>query len=116
MLSDNVTQEVDCPPYGLRNFVCEIRDDSREDIEAAISDISKEWDILWPKLKEGVSKLLLDWQKPDYFSTSGFTLKLEKSGDWVDNDFFIEVIFDDADGFWSIFFKDLEVIHAQPSF
>ena len=108
MLSDHVTQEVDCPPYGRYNFFCEVRDDFREDVEAALTDISREWDIIWPKLKEGVSKLLSDWEKLDYFSTSEFILKLEKSGGWVDDDFFIEVIFDDADGFGPFSSKTLK--------
>jgi hypothetical protein len=115
-VSEAVIKSVSCPPLGDHILRCEVDEDTAEDTEFVVELVTSNWSILWPKLKSHVSDLLSSCDRQDYFRTSDFRMTIEKSGGWVDDDFFIELKFDDADGFWCVFFKDLEVIHAQPSF
>lgn len=113
---DCVTIRVNCEPYGEQRLSCEIEEDTPEEIEAGLKMIAADWLILWPQIHEKVTDLLKMYDQPPLFGSQPFEMQVQKSGGWVNDDFFIELKFAEHDGFWCVFFKDQRVIHHQASF
>jgi len=112
---NHVRLGVDCAPFGERDFLCEIIDGDEEEVRGVMMEIAADWPQYWAKTLETVHALFGRYDEPDHFQTTAFQVLLQKSGGWVDDDFFFEVVFEEEKGFWAVFFKDGEVIHSQQS-
>ena len=105
---------VTCPPCGERRLLCEVGEESREEAAEVVAMIQMDWHQLWRKAYATLKEVLQQLEIADTTEQEEFDILIRKSGGWIDDDFFLELRFDSDDlGWWSLFFKDGEVIHAQ---
>lgn len=106
-----------CAPYGIRSAVFECKNDEKGAVNKFFDWLTGVWPIVWPEIAAIVTRQLSDYERPDCFSTESFEIRINAHGQaWHESGWCVEIVFEQTDGYWTVWFNEIEVVGEQASF